>query len=451
MNYWVETISDFLWGPWTVLLLVLLGFLMTLASRGIQFRKFTLAIRLVAQGAFHKDRGEKEAGDISPFQALTTAMAATIGNGNIAGVATAIAIGGPGAAFWMVFMAPLGMATKFSETVLSLKYRKKTEDGSMLGGPMSYLKDGLGLPTIGAIFALCATLGGLGAGNIAQANSISLVLATEFNVAYSITGVLLAIVLGIVIIGGIKRIGHLAENLVPTMVVLYSIGVLVIIIANIDLLPSAIQIILTSAFEPVAPIGGFAGASVARTIEYGIRRGVISSEAGVGSAGIAHSAAQTKDPLRQGYISMIGVFIDTMIVCSMTAITVVITGVWNNGETSTAMVATAFNSTIPYGGIVIALCSLLFGFTTMVTWAYYGEQGIRFVTDSKIVIYIFRVVWCIAAYLGSVYEAKLIWDLGDIMIACMMFPNLVGLFGLIREIRVITDTDTGHVSSRPTA
>lgn len=438
MNNLVESISNFLWGPWTVGLLVIIGFAMTIASRGIQFRKFTHAIKLVSRGAFHKDNSDSDTGDISPFQALTTAMAATIGNGNIAGVATAIAIGGPGAAFWMIFMAPIGMATKLSETVLSLRYRRKMADGSMLGGPMSYLKYGLRLPTIGAIFAVCATIGGLGGGNISQANSISLVMSTQFNIATHITGILLAVVLGLVIIGGIRRIGQIAEKLVPSMVVLYSLGVGIIIVGNISLLPEAIGLILSSAFEPVAAVGGFAGATLARTIEYGIRRGVISSEAGVGSAGIAHSAARTNDPLRQGYIAMIGVFIDTMIVCSMTAITVVITGVWDNGETSTAMVASAFNSNIPYGGSIIAICSLMFGFTTMVTWAYYGEQGLRFVTDSKSIIHSFRIIWCLAAYTGAVYEAKLIWDLGDIMVACMMFPNLVGLIGLIKEIRVVT-------------
>ena len=195
---------------------------------------------------------------------------------------------------------------------------------------------------------------------------------------------------------------------------------------------------MDSAFTPVAAIGGFAGATIARTVQYGIRRGVISSEAGLGSAGIAHSAARTTNPLRQGYISMIGVFIDTIIVCSMTAVTVVIAGVWHNGEISTALVATALNSSIPFGGAIVALCSLMFGFTTMVTWSYYAEQGLRFVTDSRGVVWGIRIAWCAAAFFGAVYEARVIWDLGDIMVACMMFPNLVGLIGLTREIRVVS-------------
>ena len=279
------------------------------------------------------------------------------------------------------------MATKYAETVLALRYRGKTRDGLMLGGPMSYLKEGLNLPTVGAVFAICATLGGLGGGNIGQANSIALVLNTQFNVATWITGVLLAAILAVVVIGGIKRIGLVAERLVPTMVLVYAASVGYVVIMHLDALPAALLLIVESAFTPVAAIGGFAGATIARTIQYGIRRGVISSEAGLGSAGIAHSAAQTSNPVRQGYISMIGVFIDTIVVCSMTAVTVVISGVWHNGEISSALVASALNTVIPFGGAIVALCALMFGFTTMTTWSYYAEQGLRFVTDSRGVVW----------------------------------------------------------------
>ena len=341
MDAVLRAISDFMWGPWTIGVLAVLGLMLTVASRGVQFRKFGTAIGLVMRGALRRDKGDQESGDISPFQALTTAMAATIGNGNIAGVATAIAVGGPGAAFWMAAMAPLGMATKYAETVLALRYQGKTRDGLMLGGPMSYLKEGLNLPTIGAIFALCATLGGLGGGNISQANSIALVMDSQFHVAKWITGALLTGILAVVIIGGIKRIGLVAERLVPTMVLVYAASVVYVVFTHYSALPATLWLIVESAFTPVAAIGGFAGVTVARTIQYGIRRGVISSEAGLGSAGIAHSAAQTNNPVRQGYISMIGVFIDTIVVCSMTAVTVVIAGVWHNGEISTALVASA--------------------------------------------------------------------------------------------------------------
>lgn len=434
----IADVSDFLWGLWAIGILMVLGLLMTISTRGIQFRRFGLAIRLVMQGALGRDRGEKDSGDISPFQALTTAMAATIGNGNIAGVATAIAVGGPGAAFWMIVIAPLGMATKFSEAVLAIKYREHNEDGSMLGGPMMYLSRGAGMPALGAMFAICACLGGIGAGNLSQANSIALVMFTEFSVPVWITGVVLALVLGMVILGGIQRIGAFAEHTVPAMVVLYTLGVAIVLIANYEMLPAAIHLIVTSAFEPLAPVGGFTGATVARTIEYGVRRGVVSSEAGVGSAGIAHGAAQTTDPMRQGFIAMIGVFIDTVIVCSLTATTVVVTGVWDSGLISTAMVAAAFNQHIPYGGAVIALCSLLFGFTTMVTWAYYGEQGLRFLWKAPSVITGFRIIWCASAFAGTIYGVQSVWDFSDILIWSMMAPNVIGLLYLVKDIRVIT-------------
>jgi len=448
MDGLISEVSNFLWGIWAIGILMLLGVLMTLSSKGIQFRRFTLSLRLVLQGALRKHNVEKASGDISPFQALTTAMAATVGNGNIAGVATAIAVGGPGAAFWMIVIAPLGMATKFSEAVLALRYRETNEDGTMLGGPMMYIKKGTAIPALGGVFALCACLGGIGGGNISQANSIALVMNTEFSIPFWATGLGLALMLGIVIIGGIKRIGAFAEQAVPAMVVLYGIGVLIVLISNIEMLPAAVNLIFTSAFQPAAPVGGFAGATVAHTIEYGVRRGVISSEAGIGSAGIAHGAASTTEPLKQGYLAMIGVFIDTIVVCSMTALTVVVTGVWDTGLISTAMVASAFNSNIPYGGVIIAFCSLMFGFTTMVTWAYYGEQGLRFLWKSRHVVTGFRVIWCICAVFGAVYGAQVIWDIGDILIWSMMAPNVVGLLYLVKEIRVITDEGARAVSIR---
>ena len=324
-------LANLVWGQWTIALLVLLGIVMTIYSRGIQFREFRNASRLVMRGALRRDVAARAPGEISPFQALTTAMAATIGNGNIAGVATAIAIGGPGAAFWMAAIAPLGMATKYAETYFGIRYRREMQDGSMLGGPMVYLADGAGLKGLGFAFALCITLGAIGAGNLAQANSVSLVMFTQFAIPKWLSGLLLAGVLASVIVGGIKRIGQVAERLVPAMVLLYVAGVVVTLVVNIEKVPAAFQLIVSSAFSPVAATGGFAGSTVARTIEYGIRRGVISSEAGLGSAGIAHSAAKTSDPERQGTIAMMGVFIDTVIVCMATALTVVVTGVWNEG------------------------------------------------------------------------------------------------------------------------
>jgi len=436
-NDLIAAVSNFVWGRWTIVLLIVVGVTMTYYSRGIQVRQFGRAVRLVSRGALRRDKDDRQPGDISPFQALTTAMAATIGNGNIAGVATAIAIGGPGAAFWMIAMAPLGMATKYAETSLAIRYRRQMSDGSMLGGPMVYLADGAGMKKLGAVFALCAALGAIGAGNLAQANSVSLVLFTEFNVPKWISGLLLATVLASVIIGGIRRIGRVAERLVPTMVLLYVGGVVVTLILNFTKIPAALDLILTSAFTPLAATGGFAGSTVARTIEYGIRRGVISSEAGLGSAGIAHSAARTSDPNRQGIIGMIGVFIDTVIVCMATALTVVVTGVWNSGELSSAMVASAFNTSIPFGGLIVAVASLFFGFTSLVAWSYYGEQGLRFLLGGRKPGVTYRVLWCVLAFIGSIYGVKLIWDISDILIGLMVFPNVIGLLVLRRKVREI--------------
>jgi alanine or glycine:cation symporter, AGCS family len=430
----IAAVSDLVWGRWTIALLVLVGIIMTIGSRGIQFREFRNALRLIKEGALRRDSAARAPGEISPFQALTTAMAATIGTGNIAGVATAIAIGGPGAAFWMVAMAPLGMATKYAETYFSVIYRRKMPDGSMLGGPMVYLADGAGLKKLGFAFALCAALGAIGAGNLAQANSITLVMFSEFAIPKWLSGMILAGALASVIVGGIRRIGQVAERLVPAMVLLYVAGVIAVLALNIEQVPAAFQLIFSSAFSPVAATGGFAGSTIARTIEYGIRRGVISSEAGLGSAGIAHSAARTSDPKRQGILSMMGVFIDTVVVCTATALTVVVTGVWSQGELSSAMVASAFNTSIPFGGTIIAITSLFFGFTSLVAWSYYGEQGLRYVLGGRKPGVTYRLLWCVLAFVGSIYGVKLIWDISDILIGLMVFPNVIGLLVLRRKL-----------------
>lgn len=431
----VANIADFIWGRWTIALLVLLGLIMTVRSRGIQFRNFRTATRLILQGALRRDQAAEVPGDITPFQALTTAMAATIGNGNIAGVATAIAVAGPGAAFWMVAMVPFSMATNFAETFLAVKYRRKSEDGTLSGGPMLYLDKAAGLRGLGLLYAFCAALGAIGGGNLGQANSIALVMFTEFGIEKWITGILLAVVVGTVIIGGIKRIGQVAEKLVPTMVLLYVSGVVFILTINFQVLPEAFSLIISSAFSPVAVVGGFAGASVARALEYGIRRSVISCEAGLGTAGIAHSAAKTSDPKRQATIAMMGIFVDTAIVCPATALVVVITGVWSSGEISSAMVASGFNAEIPFGGVIVAISSLLFGFTTLVAWAYYGEQSLKYVVRRFNFRISYRLGWCVLAFFGSIYGVKPIWDFSDILLGLMVLPNVIGLLLLSGELK----------------
>ena len=432
-------LSDIVWGVWTIILLCGVGLLLTWKTKFVQVTNFKKALKLISGGALKRDSSKEGTGDISPFQALTTALSATIGNGNVAGVATAIAIGGPGAAFWMWTVSLFGMATKYAEAVLGVRYRQRSRDGTMLGGPMVYLNEGLGMKHLSIFFAISALFGGIGAGNMTQSNSVALVLFSDFGVPKWFSGLALAVALWLVIIGGIRRIGRLAEMLVPSMAFVYVLSCLVILVANVAELPAAFSLIIKSAFSGTAATGGFAGATVARAMAYGFRRGTVSSEAGVGTAAIAHGAARTSDPHRQGIIGMMGVFIDTMVVSTMTALVLVSTGAWSSGLISTEMTAVAFKSVLPFGGIIIVVVSALFGFTTMVGWAYYCEQCLRFVGGIKLSIP-FRWIYCILAGLGAIFQVKPLWDWADIFMGFMVFANLVALVGLSGEVRKISET-----------
>ena len=427
-------ISDIVWGIWTIIFLCAVGLLLTWKTRFVQITNFRSALKLISGGALKRDSSSKDAGDISPFQALTTALSATIGNGNVAGVATAIAIGGPGAAFWMCTVSLFGMATKYSEAVLGIKYRQKSDDGTMLGGPMVYLNKGLGMKQLSIFFAIAALFGGLGAGNMTQSNSIALVLFSDFGIPKWFSGMILALTLWLVIIGGIRRIGRVAEMLVPGMALIYIISCLAILVVNIKEIPEAFVLIIDSAFNGTAATGGFAGATVARAMAYGFRRGTISSEAGVGTAAIAHGAARTSDPHRQGIIAMMGVFMDTMVISTMTALVLVTTGAWSTGLISTEMTAMAFKSVLPFGGMIIIIVSALFGFTTMVGWAYYCEQSLRYIGGIRFSIP-FRWIYCGLAGVGAIFQVKPLWDWADIFIGFMVFANLIALVALRGEVK----------------
>ena len=430
-------LSDIVWGVWTIILLCGVGLLLTWKTKFVQVTNFVKSLRLISSGALKRDSLVEGTGDISPFQAFTTSLSATIGNGNVAGVATAIAIGGPGAAFWMWTVSLFGMATKYAEAVLGVKYRQKAEDGTMLGGPMVYLKEGLGMNRLSLFFAISALFGGIGAGNMTQSNSIALVLFSDFGIPKWFSGLVLALALWAVIIGGIHRIGRVAEKLVPSMALVYVLSCLAILVVNITEVPGAFALIIRSAFSGTAAAGGFAGANVARAMAYGFRRGTISSEAGVGTAAIAHGASRTTDPHRQGIIGMMGVFIDTMVVSSMTALVLVSTGVWSSGLISTEMTSAAFKSVLPFGGAIIVLVSVLFGFTTMVGWAYYCEQSLRHAGGIKLSIP-FRWVYCGLAGLGAIFQVKPLWDWADIFMGFMVFANLTALVALSGEVRKIS-------------
>ena len=430
-------LSDIVWGVWTIILLCGVGLLLTWKTKFVQVTNFVKSLRLISSGALKRDSLVEGTGDISPFQAFTTSLSATIGNGNVAGVATAIAIGGPGAAFWMWTVSLFGMATKYAEAVLGVKYRQKAEDGTMLGGPMVYLKEGLGMNRLSLFFAISALFGGIGAGNMTQSNSIALVLFSDFGIPKWFSGLVLALALWAVIIGGIHRIGRVAEKLVPSMALVYVLSCLAILVVNITEVPGAFALIIRSAFSGTAAAGGFAGANVARAMAYGFRRGTISSEAGVGTAAIAHGASRTTDPHQQGIIGMMGVFIDTMVVSSMTALVLVSTGVWSSGLISTEMISAAFKSVLPFGGAIIVLVSVLFGFTTMVGWAYYCEQSLRHAGGIKLSIP-FRWVYCGLAGLGAIFQVKPLWDWADIFMGFMVFANLTALVALSGEVRKIS-------------
>ena len=432
-------LSDIVWGIWTIIFLCAVGLLLTWKTRFVQITNFKTALKLISGGALKRDSFSKDAGDISPFQAFTTALSATIGNGNVAGVATAIAIGGPGAAFWMCTVSLFGMATKYSEAVLGIKYRQKSDDGTMLGGPMVYLNKGLGMKRLSLFFAIAALFGGLGAGNMTQSNSIALVLFSDFGIPKWFSGMILALTLWFVIIGGIKRIGRVAEMLVPGMALIYIISCLAILVVNLKEIPEAIILIINSAFNGTAATGGFAGATVARAMAYGFRRGTISSEAGVGTAAIAHGAARTSDPHRQGIIAMMGVFMDTMVISTMTALVLVTTGAWSSGLISTEMTAMAFKSVLPFGGIIIIIVSALFGFTTMVGWAYYCEQSLRYIGGIRFSIP-FRWIYCGLAGVGAIFQVKPLWDWADIFMGFMVFANLIALVALRNEVKKMSQS-----------
>lgn len=377
----LNTLSSFIWGPFTLVLVLGVGAYLTIGLKFIPWRKtIPYAFSLLFQG--RKSAGK---GEISPFQALMTAMSATIGTGNIAGVATAIFIGGPGAIFWMWITALVGMATKYGEAVLAVKYRETDALGKHVGGPMYYIKNGLGSQWrwLAFLFALFGTVAAFGIGNMVQSNSVADALHTNFSIDKKITGAVIAILAGLVILGGIKRIGAVAGKLVPLMAIAYILGSLAIIFNNISEVPAALSLIVDSAFNGSAAAGGFAGAGIMIAIQMGVARGIFSNEAGLGSAPIAHAAAQTDSPVRQGMIAMLGTFIDTIIVCTMTALVIIISGAWTSGKTGASLSTLAYGNSIPFGEYIITFGLVVFAFTTILGWSYYGERCAEYIFGEK--------------------------------------------------------------------
>nr|WP_298039867.1 sodium:alanine symporter family protein [uncultured Desulfuromonas sp.] len=422
----MSSLNSFVWGPYMLALLVGTGIFLSLRLGFLQFTYLPRALKLVFSRS-GKDLGE---GDITPFQALTTALSATIGTGNIAGVATAIYLGGPGAIFWMWVCALFGMATKYAEAVLAVKYREHLPDGTMQGGPMRYIAEGLGLKWLGWLFALFGSLAAFGIGSMVQSNSVAVALETTWSVPPLATGLVLALLTGAVIIGGIRRIGKVTEKLVPTMALFYVAGALVILVLHAAHIPQALSLIFSHAFAPASAAGGFAGATVAAAVRFGVARGVFSNEAGLGSAPIAHAAARTESAVRQGLIAMTGVFFDTIIVCSMTALVILSTGAWQSGETSSALTYMAFQQGLPGpGGLIVTIGIAVFAYSTMIGWAYYGEECIEYLFGLKARTP-YRYVFCAVVALGAFQKVGFVWDFSDTMNGAMAIPNLIGLLGL---------------------
>jgi AGCS family alanine or glycine:cation symporter len=410
-----------------MIILVGTGIFLTIRLGFPQFKHTSYALKLIFKGALKKDSSEKEEGEITPFQALTSTLAATVGNGNIAGVATAVAAGGPGALVWMWLTALVGMCTKMCEATLGVKYRIKDKDGAYAGGSMYFIAKGMGQGWLGWLFAFFGAICAFGIGDAVQTNSMALVGNSVFNIPMWLTGAVLTFLVWIVVVGGIKRIGVVTEKLVPFMAVFYIVGALIIIISKINLLPWAIGEIFRSAFTGRAAIGGFAGATVAQAMRFGVARGIFSNEAGLGSASMAHAVAKTPHPARQGTIAMVGVMIDTLIICSMTGIVIVMTKSLETGLTSTALTAHAFASVLGgVGGPIVALGSLLFGYSTIITWCYYGQQCARYIFG-PIVVKPYAWLFVIVAFLGAIAKVPFIWLLTDMLNGAMAIPNLIGL------------------------
>ena len=425
INQFLSDLSSILWGPWMLILLIGTGIWLTILLKGIQFRLLPYALRLT----FLRER--EGVGDVSHFGALMISLAATIGVCNIAAVGTAVAMGGPGAVVWMWITALFGMATKYAEGFLAVRYRQVNHRGEISGGPMYYLETGLGWKWLGIWFAVCGALASFGIGNMVQANTTAEALTSVLPVNKYVVGAVLASLTGLVILGGIKRIAEVVSFFVPIMVLLYFAGALVIIMSHLSELPSGLADLFEQAWNGTAATGGFAGATLAQTIRFGVARGLFSNESGLGSAPIAAAAAKTNQPAKQALVSMTGTFLDTIIVCSLTGLALSTTGVWTSGETGVALTLQAFSTGLPgdWGKGIVILGVVTFAFSTILGWSYYGEKCFEYLTGENYIRY-YRVAWIAFVFIGAVVKLELVWNFSDVMNALMAVPNLIGLIGL---------------------
>lgn len=427
------TVNSWVWGPYTMAALMGAGVYFTFLTGAVQVRKLVPALREVVGKALSRSTEE---GSVTPFQAVATALASTVGVGNIAGVATAITLGGPGALFWLIVSGLLGMATKFSEIVAALSFRHRDPTGTWRGGAMYILRDGLGFPKFGAVFALLAALTGFGMGNMVQANSLAESLKTSFGIDPRITGAILVVLTAAVILGGIRRIAEVTQYLVPFMCLAYLLGAMIIIVRFAEGIPAVIGLVLESAFTGHAAVGGFAGAAVMQAVRYGIARGLFSNEAGLGSAPMVHAAARTDHPVRQGFYGLFEVFVDTILVCTTTGLVVLLTGTWTAGDTGAALTAKAFEVGLPgvWGHLVVTVGVLTFAYSTILGWSFYGETAAGYLFGPRIILP-YRLAWLLFIYLGATGSLHLVWDIADTLNGLMAIPNLIAVIGVSKVIR----------------
>ncbi len=424
LSTYISAINGVVWGPVMLVLILGTGSYLMLGLRAMPLQKLGYGFRMLWRG--RKAQGK---GDVSPFNALMTSLAATIGTGNIAGVATAIALGGPGALFWMWCTALVGMATKYAEAVFAVHYRETDENGDHVGGPMYYIKNGLGpkWAWLATMFAVFGALAGFGIGNTVQSNSVADVLSSTFGFSRSITGLVMAALVGVVLLGGIRRIAGVAGRLVPIMGMFYLVACMFALATQFDKIPGVLDLVFTHAFSPTAATGGFAGASVWAAIRFGVARGVFSNEAGLGSAPIAHAAAATDQPVQQGLIAMLGTFIDTIIICSLTGLVILSSGAWESGATGATLSSTAFETILPgFGGYLVAIGLAVFAFSTILGWSFYSEKCVEYLIGVKAIMP-FRVLWVVAVFVGAIMELDFVWLVADTLNALMALPNLIAL------------------------
>ena len=426
MTHLIESLADALFMPWVVLVLLGTGAWLTVRTGFVQVRRFGEAWRVALVR-----RSSEGAGALTPFQAFMTSLGASIGTGNIAGVATAIVSGGPGALFWIWVYGFVATAIKFAEAVLGMTFRE-TRGDAVLSGPMYYLRDGFRSPALAWIFALVAAVAALTTTPFSQPNSMALVLNSVFGIRPLISGIVIAVLTWLVIIGGISSIGRAAEKLSPLKVGLYLIGGLVVIVVNAARIPSVLSMVVSEAFSSRSALGF--GMFVA--MRYGIARGVYANEAGYGTAAVAYGTARSAQPTLQGLNAVVEVFIVSFVTSTISAMTILLTGVWQSGLTSTAAVAAGFNTVMPtFGGWIVAFCAFLFGYTTLIGWAYYGEQFFEYILGRAVTIP-YRWIYCLLIPFGAISKVDVVWAWGDLMNALQVFPNLIGVVGLTSLVAI---------------